>query len=111
MQFTLTIELGNDAMSDPGDIADALETTADTLRMYGFSEGIIYSTIVDENGNTVGKWEVTQTAAEEARDARLLLGDFCELVKQGRYTDSVIAQHVRDLLGIVAPLQRQPEPF
>lgn len=60
MKFTLTIELGNNAMLDPQDVGNALLRVADTLRMYGFSENITTSTIRDENGNTVGKWEVSK---------------------------------------------------
>ena len=58
MRFVLTIQLGNDAMQTGEDVARALRETA-TLIDYGgvFSipdGGRIY----DENGNTIGSWEV-----------------------------------------------------
>lgn len=54
LTFTLTITLGNDAMQDGGDIAEALEWVADHTDIMGSREG----SIRDRNGNTVGKWEV-----------------------------------------------------
>jgi DUF917 family protein len=52
--FTLTIELGNDAMQTPQDVADALEDVAD--RMMGALE-FFHGKIMDENGNTVGTFD------------------------------------------------------
>lgn len=52
-EFTLKINLGNDAMQTPEDIAEALETIAARLRA-GKEEG----TIRDENGNRVGSWSL-----------------------------------------------------
>jgi hypothetical protein len=52
-RFTLTVELGNAAMSTPEDVADALREVADALEA-GASSGIVR----DVNGNTVGRWEL-----------------------------------------------------
>lgn len=59
MKFILEIKLGNDAMTDPADVADALEGLAATLRDNGFDEDASY--IRGANGNTVGRWKVTET--------------------------------------------------
>jgi hypothetical protein len=53
--FTLTIELGNEAMQTPSDVAEALEDIARYLRANGLiTNG---AGIRDANGNTVGYWE------------------------------------------------------
>lgn len=67
MKFQLTIELGNDAMSDAPAIADALQQVAATLNTFyvgcdpieATTPGELGTTIIDFNGATVGKWEVT----------------------------------------------------
>jgi hypothetical protein len=53
-QFTLTIELGNDAMQSGEDVANALVEIAADLRV-GQESGRIR----DYNGNTVGSWELS----------------------------------------------------
>lgn len=61
MKFKLEIELENDTMQDQHDVAKALRSVADRLGKltstrfgpYGLSGGIM-----DDNGNTVGRWEV-----------------------------------------------------
>jgi hypothetical protein len=53
--FTLKIRLGNDAMQDPADVAEALERVARELRDSGFRP----TRIKDLNGNTVGEWKLT----------------------------------------------------
>lgn len=64
MKFILEISLGNDAMMDTAHLAKALEevaaafnandvTDADKLDAYD-RRGVVR----DENGNTVGKWEI-----------------------------------------------------
>lgn len=50
--FELKIELGNDAMQSPEDIAWALRGAAYAIE-YGGSAGVIH----DDNGNSVGEWE------------------------------------------------------
>ena len=67
MQFTLTIELGNDGMQFYSDITDAVISTIDRIRAGSY----LMSTdrpsagdggkIRDINGNTVGEWNVTST--------------------------------------------------
>jgi fido (protein-threonine AMPylation protein) len=70
MKFTLEIELGNDAMQTPAQIANALHDvegrlrdTHSMLRGNGISFEFTPSGIHpfrDANGNTVGKWEVSE---------------------------------------------------
>ena len=55
-EFTLTIKLGNDAMQDYADIAEAL-TRLGAL-MADYAEGTPTS-IIDQNGNRVGEWKVS----------------------------------------------------
>ncbi len=59
--FTLTIELGNDAMQTPDDVREALahainldSTLANLTEFTDDDEANIY----DANGNRVGKWYV-----------------------------------------------------
>jgi hypothetical protein len=57
--FTLTIDLGGAAMSEPADVAAALEKVAERVRrqcQLGMSEWT--DPILDENGNTVGTYGV-----------------------------------------------------
>lgn len=58
MTFTLTIELGNDAMQDYGDIASALRTLARRISNNGEAVLVDGGKIMDANGNSVGSWEV-----------------------------------------------------
>ena len=66
MKFTLTIELGNEAMSDGAAIAAALRKEASVIEHY--DEGGLArwdgkglsSSFRDTNGNKVGKWKVTK---------------------------------------------------
>jgi hypothetical protein len=51
--FKLEIELGNDDMQTSDHIAEALRNVADQL-----DRGAPGGRIVDENGNTVGRYEV-----------------------------------------------------
>jgi hypothetical protein len=55
--FRLGIELGNAAMSTPADVGRALEKVAAGLVAGGW-DGIESGRIRDENGNTVGSWDV-----------------------------------------------------
>jgi hypothetical protein len=56
-QFVLVIDLGNEAMQTPADVGRALEKVAATL-VVGDWNGLESGGIRDENGNTVGKFEV-----------------------------------------------------
>lgn len=53
--FTLTIDLGNDAMRTAADVADALEAVAARVRADGLQAHA--QSIRDANGNRVGSWE------------------------------------------------------
>lgn len=54
-KFKLTIDLGNDAMSERSDVIEALGRVMMRLADGSSTEGYI----TDRNGNTVGSWEVT----------------------------------------------------
>lgn len=61
MKFLLTIDLGNAVMQDNHDVAKALRGVADRLSKFtssGWSPYAIDGKIIDDNGNTVGGWEV-----------------------------------------------------
>jgi hypothetical protein len=60
MKFSLTIELANDAMRDPGDVAAALEHIANQLRDTGFGNIGDCWVVRDANGNGVGFWTVEE---------------------------------------------------
>lgn len=59
--FTLTIELGNDAMQTGADVGHALRAVADRLDYFTDREAgdVTPFAIRDLNGNTVGAWQVT----------------------------------------------------
>jgi hypothetical protein len=62
MTFKLTIRLGNDAMSTWFDIANALRTVAGQVQDLGdvqitTEDSHTASVIMDDNGNSCGKWE------------------------------------------------------
>ena len=54
-KFTLTISLGNDAMQDYYDIAEALTRLGALMADYGDDTP---KSIIDQNGNYVGQWSV-----------------------------------------------------
>lgn len=58
-KFTLTIKLGNAAMQTGQDVAGAL---ADVVRDVIHWEDLsgMMRPIIDDNGNRVGEWEVTE---------------------------------------------------
>lgn len=56
-RFELSIELGDDAMQTPDQVAVALRQVAERLTGRGDFEGDESGTIIDFNGNTVGTWE------------------------------------------------------
>jgi hypothetical protein len=63
MTFTLTIELGNDAMQTGADIGASLQSVAERLIAddVTFTGGTTqHVNIRDANSNTVGKWEVSK---------------------------------------------------
>lgn len=71
MNLAISIELGNDAMQTPRDVADALEKallrgpSAAHEPLATGDEGIVR----DFNGNTVGRWAVVATSGD--RDTTL----------------------------------------
>lgn len=58
MKFMLEIELGNAAMETGRDVADALNNIAYQLQDTTMVLEPTTGKVVDENGNSVGKWEV-----------------------------------------------------
>jgi len=56
--FTVAIELGNDAMQEPNEVADALYRVARKLENDGNWAYVDEGTIRDINGNTVGSWKL-----------------------------------------------------
>lgn len=59
MEFTARIKFGNEAMETGDHLAEALRRIANTVES---SDEVIedHGIIRDLNGNTVGKWEITQ---------------------------------------------------
>lgn len=55
-EFQLSISLGGDAMRTPADIAGQLKRAARRLEEQGASAP---KNLIDENGNTVGKWSIS----------------------------------------------------
>lgn len=60
MKFKLEIELGNDAMQSGRDVADALNNVAFQLQDVTMRLEEMGGMVVDENGNTVGAWQVEE---------------------------------------------------
>ncbi len=60
-EFTLNIELGNEAMQTGLDIAEALKKVAKKIYMCGEGDELIGcgGKIMDYNGNSVGLWQVS----------------------------------------------------
>lgn len=58
-EFTLRIELGNDAMSTIANVANALMRVSRRIVMneYSLDESMTRG-IIDDNGNTVGEWSI-----------------------------------------------------
>lgn len=61
--FQLTIKLGNEAMQGPDDIAHALMLIGENIGIKRATQG----SILDANGNTVGDYQVLDTADADAR--------------------------------------------
>lgn len=58
MEFTVKIELGNDAMQSDYDVSGALYEIARKLKHEGTLTQVDGGKILDANGNTVGSWEI-----------------------------------------------------
>lgn len=54
--FKLEIELGNDAMRTPGDVAKVLLEMASLLAGEGTPSPFRVGRVLDTNGNVVGEW-------------------------------------------------------
>jgi len=68
MRFELHIELGNDRMKTISDIVRALKKTAEKVAVYAkplLGEG---GRIMDENGNSVGHWEIVEPSSSDPGD-------------------------------------------
>lgn len=63
-KFTLSINLGNDAMQTREEVAEALERVAGTLRASSLPEDTQH--IRDANGNAVGRWEFATRKGDES---------------------------------------------
>jgi hypothetical protein len=59
MKFTLEIELGNDAMMTGADVIKSLKNSLKDEEELPLDEGTA-GMLWDENGNTVGKWSVSE---------------------------------------------------
>jgi hypothetical protein len=57
MKFVLEVELGNDAMQTGSDVLNALSDSLKDEETLPLEVGV-GGRLWDENGNTVGKWEV-----------------------------------------------------
>jgi len=75
-KFTLEIDLGNDAMQTPGDIGRLLVKIGNRFRDDQDGPDVRDSgKLMDENGNSVGTWEVfTESPARRDDDPMQLLG-------------------------------------
>lgn len=62
MKFTLSIKLGNDAMSTCGDLALAIRNVASSIAREHDTQATPSSSVrglvIDTNGNKVGSWKV-----------------------------------------------------
>ena len=66
MQFTLTIELGNDAMQTANDIEGVLRKLGQRLPYISDPpEDGDEGSIMDDNGNKVGSWSITERQENE----------------------------------------------
>lgn len=61
MRFTLIIDLGNDAMQTPADVAKALRDAAAHLDVCTNVEPPIARDMRDANGNKVGFWSFDES--------------------------------------------------
>lgn len=84
MEFKLTIELGNDAMQDGAEVAEALEQVAAKVHYELPLVAGEPHMVRDANGNTVGRWEV--------RD-RVVDADLATEVREALEGDSNDAEH------------------
>lgn len=56
-KFKLSIEMGNDAMQTPRELAEALRELATRVESIEETETNAGAKVLDDNGNEVGTWE------------------------------------------------------
>lgn len=56
-KFNCNIELGNDAMQNPQELAEALRELANRIENIDETTILDGAKILDDNGNEVGSWE------------------------------------------------------
>lgn len=69
MLFTLNIELGNDAMRTTADVLGAIQNSLSARE--GLFDPLTAEDsrkLFDRNGNTIGSWQITETAAPSFSD-------------------------------------------
>jgi hypothetical protein len=81
MKFTLTIELGNDAMQSYQDLRDALKQVATKLGsrqhcMKGTPSDGDGSKVMDENGNSVGEWKIEDEPEPDWKHSAQFMTEF-----------------------------------
>lgn len=111
MQLVLSINLGNEAMQTPEDVAMALINSARAIQHHDEMNCKAAHIVCDRNGNTVGKWEVieetpaaTKAANENTSSALRFKGDSVSCALCGLYmrvigksgSDVKIAIHPKD---------------
>lgn len=82
MRFLLVINLGEDAMKRNGDIANALHAVANELETAypleslggPITGSVMFQTIRDDNGNTVGQWAI------KPKQELLRKGERCNII-------------------------------
>jgi hypothetical protein len=58
-KFTLSIDLGNDAMQTDDEVAELLSKAARQVDGLEYLIPGLYGNLRDENGNRVGSWQVS----------------------------------------------------
>lgn len=64
-KFTVEINLGNDAMEGPMELAEALRELATRVEDIDLDEAQEEGTILDDNGNEVGTWSYENELDDE----------------------------------------------
>lgn len=69
-KFSMNIELGNDAMQQPQELADALREVANKIAAIDPTDTNAGGKVLDDNGNEVGTWEYEAEHDEEEDDGQ-----------------------------------------
>ncbi|MGO1566436.1 MAG: hypothetical protein ACTHXC_00300 [Brachybacterium sp.] len=97
--FTMNVQMQNDAMQTPSDLADALTKVAALLRAdvagdsYSPIEAMRERVLMDVNGASGGSWEVYDAPSKERH---ISWNSFPVPVREGDETPEEIAQAVLD---------------